>query len=66
MSGKGLSPALVTCETSQVLLVGVSICFFVVLPFSPHLPIDQSHMNWNNLEKDVKLNKNKEKEKPSL
>ena len=33
--GEGLSPALVTCETSQVLLGGVPGAFLGVLPFSP-------------------------------
>ena len=35
MSGVGLSPALATCETSQVLLAGVSGGFPGVLPFRP-------------------------------
>ena len=35
MSGVGLSPALATCETSQVLLAGVSGGFPGVLPFCP-------------------------------
>ena len=38
MSGVGSSPALATCETSQVLLAGVSGGFPGVLPFAP--PID--------------------------
>ena len=38
MSGVGSSPALATCETSQVLLAGVSGGFPGVLPFRP--PID--------------------------
>ena len=38
VSGVGSSPALATCETSQVLLVGVSGGFPGVLPFRP--PID--------------------------
>ena len=33
VSGVGLSPALATCETSQVLLAGVSGGFPRVLPF---------------------------------
>ena len=33
VSGVGLSPALATCETSQVLLAGVSGGFPGVLPF---------------------------------
>ena len=35
MSGVGSSPSLATCETSQVLLVGVSGGFPGVLPFRP-------------------------------
>ena len=35
VSGVGSSPALATCETSQVLLVGVSGGFPGVLPFRP-------------------------------
>ena len=38
MSGVGSSPALATCETTQVLLAGVSGGFPGVLPFRP--PID--------------------------
>ena len=45
VSGVGLSPALATCETSQVLLAGVSGGFSRVLPFSPHLLIGPSHMS---------------------
>ena len=35
VSGVGSSPALATCETSQVLLAGVSGGFPGVLPFCP-------------------------------
>ena len=35
VSGVGSSPALATCETSQVLLAGVSGGFPGVLPFHP-------------------------------
>ena len=35
VSGVGSSPALATCETSQVLLAGVSGGFPEVLPFRP-------------------------------
>ena len=35
VSGVGLSPALATCETSQVLLGGVSCGFPGILPFRP-------------------------------
>ena len=35
VSGVGSSPALATCETSQVLLAGVPGGFSPVLPFSP-------------------------------
>ena len=34
-TGVGSSPALATCETSQVLLAGVSIGYPGVLPFRP-------------------------------
>ena len=37
MSGVGSSPALATCETSQVLLAGVSGGFPGVLPFRPRI-----------------------------
>ena len=63
MSGVGSSPALATCETSQVLLAGVSVVFLGVLPFSPHLLIGPSHMGRNNLERDVKLNLKKKTKK---
>ena len=33
------------------------VVFLGVLPFSPHILIGPSHMSWNNLERDVKLNK---------
>ena len=36
----GSSPARVTCETSQVLLVGGQVVILGDLPFSPHLSID--------------------------
>ena len=39
VSGVGSSPALATCETSQVLLVGVSGVFPGVLPFRPTYPL---------------------------
>ena len=35
VSDVGSSPALATCETSQVLLAGVQVVFLGVLPFSP-------------------------------
>ena len=35
VTGVGSSPALATCETSQVLLAGVSGGFPGVLPFAP-------------------------------
>ena len=58
MSEVGSSPALATCETSQVLLAGESGVFFLgVLMFSHNLLIDPSHMSWNNLETDIRLNK---------
>ena len=45
LSGVGSSPALATCETSQVLLAGVPGVFLGILPFSPHLLIGPSHMS---------------------
>ena len=46
MSGVGSSPALATCESSQVLLADVPGGFFLgVLPFSSHLLIGPSHMS---------------------
>ena len=57
VTGVGSSPALATCETSQVLLAGVSGGFPRVLLFRPHLPIGSSRYECNNLERDIKLNK---------
>ena len=46
-------------KTSQVLLAGVwQVAFLGVLLFSSHLLIGPSHMSRNNLERDMKLNKN--------
>ena len=45
MSGLGLSPALATCETSQVLLAGVSGGFPGVLPFHPTFPLARFNMS---------------------
>ena len=58
MSGVGSSPALATCETSQVLLVGVSGGFPGVLPFHPTYPLARLYEG-NNLERDNKLYKKK-------
>ena len=44
VSGVGSSPTLVTCETSQVLLAGVSGVFLGILPFLPHLLIGPSQV----------------------
>ena len=41
------------------------VVFLGVLPFSPHLLIGPSHMSWNNLERDVKLNQKKKRKKNS-
>ena len=49
-----------TCETSQVLLAGVS-GGFLGTPVSPHLPIGSSRYERNNLERAVKLNQKKKK-----
>ena len=59
MTGVGLSPALATCETSQVLLVGVSGGFPVVLPFRPTYRLALLDTSEKNLE-DAKLNKKKQ------
>ena len=59
-SGVGSSPALATCETSQVLLAIVFGSFPGVLPFRPtyrSARLDMSEIF--NLERDVKLNKKK-------
>ena len=62
MSGVGSSPALATCETSQVLLAGVSGGFPGVLPFRP--PIDWLvSMSEIILKWDIKLNQKKKKKK---
>ena len=45
VSGVDVSAALATCETSQVLLAGVSGDLSRVLPFWPHLLIGPSHMS---------------------
>ena len=58
MSGVGSSPALATCETSQVLLAGVSVGFPGVLPFRPTYRLARLYER-NNLERDVKLNQKK-------
>ena len=58
MSGVGSSPALATCETSQVLLAGVSGGFPGVLPFRPTYQLASLYER-NNLERDIKLNRKK-------
>ena len=45
VSGVGLSPALATCETSQLLLAGVSGGFPRVLPFRPTYRLAPLDMN---------------------
>ena len=45
VSGVGSSPALATCETSQVLLAGVSGGFSRGSPVFAHLLIGPSHMS---------------------
>ena len=57
MSGAGSSPALATCETSQILLAGVPDVFSWGSPVFAHLLIGPSYMSLNNLERDVKLKK---------
>ena len=55
MSGVGSSPALATCETSQVLLAGVSGGFPGILPFRTTYRLARLY-ECNNLERDIKLN----------
>ena len=62
MSGVGSSPALATCETSQVLLAGVSGGFPGVLPFCLTYRLTRLY-ECNNLERDIKLNQKKERKK---
>ena len=45
VSGVGSSPALATCETSQVLLAGVSGGFPGVLPFRPTYRLARLNMS---------------------
>ena len=45
------SLARVTCETSQVLLVGGQVVFLRDLPFLPHLMTDSAQNEWNNLDR---------------
>ena len=45
MTGVGSSPALATCETSQVLFAGVSGGFPGVLPFRPTYRLARLHMS---------------------
>ena len=61
MSGAGSSPALATCETSQVLLAGVAGGFSLGSPvFAP--PTDWPVLyELNNLERDVKLSQKERK-----
>ena len=56
VSGVGSSPALATCETWQILLAGVPGGFPGVLPFRPTYRLARLY-EWNNLERDIKLNK---------
>ena len=59
MTGVGLSPALATCETSQVLLAGVSGGFPGVHPFRPTYRLACLDMSEIILKRDVKLNPKK-------
>ena len=63
MTGIDLSPALATCETSQVLLAGVSGSFPGVLPFRPTNRLARLDMSEIILKGTLnKLNENKNKE----
>ena len=63
MSGVGSSPALATCETSQVLIAGVPGGFSRGSPvFAPPTDWPVSY-ELKNLERDVKLNQKKKKKK---
>ena len=66
MTGVGSSPALAACETSQVLLAGVSCGFPGVLPFRPTYRLARLDMSEIILKAlgDVKLNQKKRKKKP--
>ena len=65
MTGVGSSPALAACETSQVLLAGVSGGFPGVLPFCPTYRLARFDMNEIILKAfgDVKLNPKKRRQK---
>ena len=65
MTGVGSIPALAACETSQVLLAGVSGGFPGVLPFCPTYRLTRLDMSEIILKAlgDVKLNQKKEEEK---
>ena len=62
MTGVGSSPPLTTCETSQVLLTGVSGGFPGVLAFRPTYRLARLDMS-DILERDVKLNQEKRYER---
>ena len=66
VSGVGSSPALATCETRQVLIAGVPGGFSRGSPVFAYILIGPSHMSRNNLERDVKLKKNYERNVPDL
>ena len=66
VSAVGSSPALATCETRQVLIAGVPGSFSRGSPVFAYILIGPSHMSRNNLERDVKLKKNYERNVPDL
>ena len=65
-TGVGSSPALATCETSEVLLAGVSGGFPGVLPFRPTYRLTRLDMSEIILKGTVKKNKKKQLYSPKV